>query len=351
MRLELILVLLPCTAALTFTEFYSKISNRYDIYCIEKLSNCSHRGRCLLDFCMCDLGWTGELCNQSYDRHETECTALSCFAMDNECEADSRNCVTKQLTCNQYPSDACLLHPDYGVASVSEERWNLAQNSELSLWVGSEGDTDRNDFHRTHFSNYAQLPIKHLGNVLEIASGPYTQLKTIVSSLNATLDSITLLEPQMMHYKEKVSGCSYKNDTMLGHRVNFLVGRGEDFILGEAFDTVIMVNGIEHVQDAVRVLRNLYMSIKPGGYIIWHESNYDNYTGEPYQIHPSLLDFIFHPIRLKRSFWHQYLSLFEKIYLATEIDFPSIDGEGTYFIGRKPMTDNAFSFLFQKLIN
>jgi len=325
------------------------VKDRYQYYCIEKLHQCSSHGKCLLEKCICDPGWTGEYCEMKGEEAIPPCVPLNCNyeLADPTCDASIQGSCEYSYMCTQYPSDACHYHPEYGVLVVPYERWILAQRSELTLWLGNDGNEDRNTFHQYHFQNYKYLPTKHLGHVLEIASGPYTQLKTLLTVTGATVDSVTLLEPQMMEYKEKVPGCSYKNNTLLGHRVNFLVGRGEDFQLGEVYDTVIMINGIEHCQDSIAVLNNLYHAIKPGGYLIWHENNYETYVGNPYLLHDNLLDFIFHPIRIKRNFWNWYLhDHFEVIYRVSEQDFNSIEGEGVYFIGRKPLTDKGWDYLF-----
>lgn len=327
----------------------TSVIDRYKLYCTEKLQNCSNQGRCLLEKCICNPGWSGELCTEKENREVGVCIPLNCYQGPDESCDNSKGDCPNQYWCNQYPSDACYYHPDYGVTWVPFNRWTTAQHSELNLWLENAGDTDRNPIHQYHFQNYEHIPTKHLGHVLEIASGPYTQLKTILTNTGATVDSITLLEPQMMEYKSRVPGCTYKNNTLLDHRVNFLVGRAEDFQLGEVYDTVIMINGIEHCQDAVAVLNSLYHAIKPGGYLIWHENNFETYIGNPYLLHPNLLDYIFHPIRIKRNLWDWYLHQhFETIYEVSEKEFPSIEGQGVYFIGKKPVVDKGWEYVMKE---
>jgi SAM-dependent methyltransferase len=158
-----------------------------------------------------------------------------------------------------------------------------------------------------------------------------------------------------MEYKTRAPGCSYKDGTLLGHRVNFLVGRGEDFLFSEVYDLVIMINGIEHCQDGISVLHNLYHAIKPGGYLIWHERSFDEYEGLPYSYSTDFIDFLLHPLRLKTSFFEWFLlDHFESIYYnVTAIpelsSLKNLTSKDIYFIGRKPMIDLGARYLQQRL--
>jgi len=322
----------------------SMISNRYEYYCKEKLQNCHSNGRCLLEKCICNSGWTGEYCSEPVDYPVEPCVPLNCYYDKTNAEC-TENCDIGYF-CNGDCSDGCLYHPEFGVMSVPVERWKLAQKNELGLWVGNPDDTDRNSYHQYHFKNYEFLPTNQLGNVLEMASGPYTQLKTILNVTGASVKSITLLEPQVLEYIQTVPGCSYKDGTLSGHPVTFIVGGAEAMPMGEMFDTVIMINGIEHVQDAITVLHNLYHAIKPGGYLIWHEQYYETYTGKPFVIHPDLRDFIYHPIRIKKHVFEWFLlDHFTTIFLATDVEYSTMRDPGIYFIGRKPLIDQGWDYI------
>ena len=39
----------------------------------------------------------------------------------------------------------------------------------------------------------------------------------------------------------------------------------------QAFDTLMMINVIEHVENGIRILRNIYNALKPGGLLIFNE--------------------------------------------------------------------------------
>jgi 2-polyprenyl-3-methyl-5-hydroxy-6-metoxy-1,4-benzoquinol methylase len=213
--------------------------------------------------------------------------------------------------CNHLASDSCRYHPDYGVLEVSKERWKESQFFEYLHWEQNRDDNDRSYLHERNFQNYLNLTqyyssnsvsTSNLGDVLEIGAGPYTQIKSILDVSGLSFNSITLLEPQIMKYMGHVSTCTYKDGKIAGKDISFLVSGAETLMVGEIFDTVIMINTIEHVQNALLVLRNVYNAIKPGGTLIFHEIAYESYMGEPYSYHQNLLDFIFHPIRIKYSY-------------------------------------------------
>lgn len=47
----------------------------------------------------------------------------------------------------------------------------------------------------------------------------------------------------------------------------------------EHYDTLIMINVVEHVMDAVTLMRNIYHALKPGGLLIFHEKHMDHEHG------------------------------------------------------------------------
>jgi ubiquinone/menaquinone biosynthesis C-methylase UbiE len=331
--------------------------NRYRYYCQNILENCKGHGNCLLDRCICDPGWIGEKCEVPSPDPVEPCNNLACSNDATVC--DEKKCYLT-MECMESPNDFCHFHPDYGVIFVPFNRWSTARLAEMNLWMTLDIDQDRNEEHQGHFDHYRSLlslfnsstPSSNdlnLGHVLEIASGPYTQVKTILESIpDATLKSLTLLEPNLMEYRQNSSGCSYKDGYLKGHRVNFLVGRAEDFLLPEAYDLVIMINGMEHCQDGVKVLNNLYHSIKPGGILIWHERTFDDYTGMPFEMQDGLLDFVFHPLRLKTKFWEWFIfSHFETLYFKQTTYRLSDNQQLPYFIGRKPEYDVGWEYMQQ----
>ena len=320
------------------------VSERFSLLC--NATNC-HHGKCLLERCICHPGWAGIDCDE-FVQQVLPCTDLNCFIEE-----------TGQFVCNSDSNDTCRLNIEYGVLSAPDSRWTQAQLAEFTFWNESSTETDRNDRHADGFNKYSVLP-NNLGRVLEIGSGPFTQLKTILQLTNASVDSITLLEPLAMKYKSSVKGCSYKNDTMFGNKVNYIVSSAEEAYFGETYDTAIMINTIEHAKDGLLVLKNLYHAIKPGGLLIIHEMFYDEYTGRPMELGP-FLDFVFHPIRIKSKLWNYYLSHFEKIYYSefnqpfvfNDVDIGVggvVQNNGFYCIAKKPIVDIGWQVLLGKAL-
>ena len=83
------------------------------------------------------------------------------------------------------------------------------QEWEAALWSASAAGvtTDRNEHHKRHFDNYAEVP-RQLGHVVEVGCGPFTQLQTILPGRPRPA-SITLLDPLLEKYASKVRRCPY----------------------------------------------------------------------------------------------------------------------------------------------
>lgn len=85
-----------------------------------------------------------------------------------------------------------------------------------------------------------------------------------------------------------VRRCTSKNGSLRGYSTTIVSSPGEFYRQTNAFDTVVSVNAIEHVQDALEFLYNIYTSLKRNGTLIWHERwNPVPKHGQKYQqIHP-----------------------------------------------------------------
>lgn len=229
------------------------VQNRYQLLCNE--STCiPDQGRCLLDRCICYSGWDGLSCDVQWSQPVPECVELTI-------NRDESNVI---VSVDHDADDSCFYHPEYGVLQVTRNRWTLAQQLELKLWMRQvDLEDDRSDIHSNAFKGYQILP-PSLGHVLEIACGPFTQLKHIMSQSASTVDSITLVDPMIFEYKQYIPHCSYKNNSFMNHIPILINARAEDLRLGERYDTVIMINGIEHAQDGLLILKNVYESLQPG---------------------------------------------------------------------------------------
>jgi len=122
------------------------------------------------------------------------------------------------------------------------------------------------------FNQFRSINGSHLGAVCELGAGPWTQMRSIFSRVNVTVDSITLVEPQIHEYR-KIQGCSYQHGHLLGLPTKLVAKTVEDFGKENTiqFDTIIDMNVLVYVQDALVYLTTLYNSLKMNGTLIFHE--------------------------------------------------------------------------------
>ena len=228
-------------------------------------------------------------------------------------------------------SDECFYNSIYGVGQVSCARWFGAQKTEQVTWDTRDTDVDRNTAHAKSFGFYKTLP-KHLGHVVELGAGPFTQSKTILQ--DHTADSITLVEPMAIHYMNSVKQCYYKNGKFGLLPTTILSIPAEKVPKEKTFDTVVMINVIEHVFDAFAILKRAIDLVKPGGFFVWHERLWDTYKGKASSLEDR--EFKLHPIRLKKFIADQIIRLFETKYITYDTDeLRRLKNEGVYFIGKR----------------
>lgn len=209
-----------------------------------------------------------------------------------------------------------------GTNRVTPTTWAKAQEAEFRGWTNDwSGLTDdRSDVHAGAFSEYSTLP-DDLGDVLEIGCGPFTQSRTIINGRRVS--RLVLTDPLAERYAKEHPACEYRNGSVRGVLAEVLSCKGEDLpeSLNEAFDTVIMVNVLEHVQDADAVMKRAFACLKPGGLFVCGERIHE--PGEPYI---SELDRTLHPIRVRQDFFDRHFADYEQKYR-----------NGGYFIGVKPV--------------
>jgi len=210
-------------------------------------------------------------------------------------------------------NDAKYWNDEYGILEVDEERWKLAQQYELQTWqIAPQATTDRNDEHFKLFEGYQAVP-DELGNVIELGCGPFTQLQTILKG--RTAEEITLLDPLLEKYL-MLPNCTYK-DGLHGYQPKLMTSMIEEMPnFYRAFDTIIMINVLEHVQSVPAILRQIAGMINYGGTLIFGENTWDHIN-----IH-HLYD-VGHPIRIKQKVIDEYKKNFEILHQKKG-----------YFIGR-----------------
>ncbi len=104
------------------------------------------------------------------------------------------------------------------------------------------------------------------------------------------------------------------------------------------FDSLMMINVLEHIENLFIVLQNIYNALVPGGILIFNDRWWDAYN---HNIPVSKdtqegLDHIYHPIRCHRNVFDHFLSKFEIIFQSVDpLSITKYNGHGIYFIGRK----------------
>lgn len=200
-----------------------------------------------------------------------------------------------------------------GITQVDNERWQKAQEYELATWLKHHPDavSDRDHEHAALFHNYVALP-EELGDVLEIGCGPFTQVRYILQQ-GKKARSLSLSDPLIEHYKNHPN-CTYWGLRPSPHLIAL---PAEKILRKEQYNTIICINVLEHVCDAVKILENILAALRPGGHLVMGERTYDD-------LDVSKLYDVGHPIRIKST-------VFGDIKAAMDIVFDN----GDYFIARK----------------
>lgn len=267
----------------------------------------------LFEECFCHAGYSGTNCSEPH--HLPECAPND---------------------------DRCFFHSAYGVASVNEERWKSAQSYENETWA-QQRTSDRNEEHAFNFLNYATLFLQDpvtstdknndtslFGDMIEFGAGPFTQSLTIFQKTKRYPRSITLLEPMAETYMETVHACRYKERHLDGLNTTILAMPAEEFESSKQFDTVLFVNFIEHVKDAFSIYDIAFDSLRPDGFVIFHERFWPNYNGIETA---NTREFDLHPIRLNGRFAHWLATEFDLLYEKEQNE--RWGNLGYYWIGRK----------------
>lgn len=281
---------------------------------LSNVANCGGPDRAseLLGECFCHAGFAGEKCSE----------------------------VRSLPPCGPY-DDRCFFHPDYGVAIVSEARWKGAQAHENKTWA-EQRTSDRNDEHAANFAGYSTLFLEDpshsasladaqiFGDMIEFGAGPFTQSLTIFETIARRPHSITLLEPMAETYMKTVHACRYKNGTLDNMNTTVLPYAAEQLVPGQMFDTMLLLNFIEHVRDAFHIYRIAFQALRPGGLMVFHERFWPGYDGTESK---NRREFDLNPIRLNQRFAHWMSTEFDLLYEKEQDE--RWGNLGYYWIGRK----------------
>ena len=241
----------------------------------------------------------------------------------------------------RFDADRCLVNSEYGAAVIPTKRWRQAQDAEARLWAtGRDGKSnaqsgDRAAEHVGYFNNYRSLP-SSLGDVAEIGAGPWTQTYFALKSRpDVHINSLTVIDPGIPGYLA-AGISSYGNGTMLprGWRGRPIPVRalpmGAEQVPQSytgSFDTVVMINCVEHTFNAFATLYSAHRILRPGGLFIFHERS----------VHLSSGAQLYHPVRLNTRFLQWYENtLFERSFEPTRpFKLKHFVESLTYYIGRK----------------
>ena len=206
---------------------------------------------------------------------------------------------------------------------VSIERWQTAQTWERNHWIRDRkelakygkniawrllslfgfvdkyrGD-DRNSWWMSMFDNYKFLPGK-VNNALEVGCGPYTNMRLIQKACQPA--HLYLSDPLIRTYVKfnmtyvsemyKEAACCLDD-----HPLESLP------FANEFFDLVVMINVLDHVQDADACMKNIVRVTRPGGYVVIGQ---DLTNDEDHAKQPDGLQ-IGHPITVDEAWFKPYL--------------------------------------------
>ena len=184
-----------------------------------------------------------------------------------------------------------------------------------------------------HFDYYGALqPNASLGEVVELGAGLWTQaLLMLRARPDVSANSITVVDPGIPSYLG--SGlATYRRGTLRGVPVKLMPIGSEQVpaCFSAKYDTVVMINVIEHTFNAFATLHAAYRLLKPGGLFIFAERivKMDSYSQ------------IFHPIRLKTAFFDNFLmQLYDEVYrfkgVTREVRVKAFLKNEIFFIGSK----------------
>lgn len=324
-------------------------------------SHCGGQGTCFFGKCFCYPGWQGSTCKEvlrpanpwyTKDCPNLQAGTKTTFEVDTAFEKlggalDCRPSDTGPPSKLSYCAYLCYSHPDYGVAMVPRSIWTEAQRSELHIWNGNAGKNDRSNEHFEGYENYAVFDKEEdLGDCAEIGTGPWTQFRGLLKMRpDVKVKSFTVIEPGADAYMKSTPFCAYRYP---GKLVNFDETRNHTFPTfvksnqGELhehkqYDTVMVMNVLEHTENAFKFLKNVYHTVKPGGTLIMHERFYANPPiGDKVLGHN-----ILHPIRLKKEVFDRFLEQFDAKYMRTEgiaaFKRRRASEEGFWIVGKKKL--------------
>ena len=142
-----------------------------------------------------------------------------------------------------------------------------------------------------------------------------------------TFKSVTLLDPLVYKYASLKDSTFYSGKFQFNHLIyptkmtnESVESFGEKYLLSDfhnkqQYDTVIMLNALPYSKNAFEFLSTLYLVLKPGGLLIFHDRWFDD------PVHSSKCNFFgfnLNIVQVARPLLDHFISKFEKFpYLTT----------------------------------
>lgn len=312
---------------------------------------CKANQSCFLGKCYCLPGFGGPDCTTRTVYRKLDGEACPTF--------ESKAAASNQESW-QFPVEKCHLsfvdpiscaifcsyQGDAGIVTVGGKLWGEVSDGEFDIWSRvkfnhwseiAESDTRWKEYDQG-FRGYRALSLKqNLGRYLEVGAGMFTQIHNLLTLRpDITVDSINLAEPNIDRYL-KLDACLYKDKKLLGHDVTLISSTTEDLHMDEQFDTVLVVNTLEHVLDGFDFLTSIYKTIRPGGTLIFAERFFeDPDSAGSMVLGPAKL----HPVRVRKNVLQNFLRHFDTQFISDFLTAESskrVGGaeKGYYFVGKK----------------
>ncbi|MEA1883627.1 MAG: class I SAM-dependent methyltransferase [Thermotogota bacterium] len=199
-----------------------------------------------------------------------------------------------------------FLDPQRGVTAVDKNRWEEAQRYERRTWMDKCKDmvSDHNEHNCKRFGSFLLLKDLKFKRAIELGCGPFTNMRLLLDCVD--VKETYLLDPLMESYLDH-SYCSYRRSRLggiikcwptlhelekpirflkrkflecrigglWGRCVNLIPSAIEFYQTDLKFDLIVMINVLEHCQDADAVLEKILRIIAPGGILVFGEVMYE----------------------------------------------------------------------------
>lgn len=237
-------LLFAIVAVIAFWRSFHSKSVSFVKYC----GDCGAHGSCLIDRCYCDAGFQGVLCNET-----------------KVCDTDICDGITTPIG-------------RFRVSKHDASSSSSCDHSEFDFWEPTSIPNPMQD-QVFCFKNFWSLP-DSLGHVVEVGAGPYTTTRLLLETRPAlSVSQLTLVDP-LEYDSSRYRGTSFTAEGHLKVRSRMVLTRRffsnhhhhDEKPSFPAADTVILVNALWNVTNAIDTLHKAYGALKPGGILVFGQS-------------------------------------------------------------------------------